>query len=140
MLSSTSPQPFSPNHFNPSHLTIVLRSIVSVPMQCFCFHTEPPFQPCDTRRCFMQVLSQTAHAAMTPARFVHLNRCRHLWKCRAQQMALSLVPSMRPANIVSGMSFRQFFNWKGDLRRCNIFAVLVYASQPQQGQRVKKLT
>ena len=111
-------------------------------MQSFRFHTEPPLQPCDMRRCFMQVLSRAAPAAMTHAhtRCVHLNRCRHLWKCRAQQMALSLVPSMRPANIVSGMSFRQFFDWKGDLRRCDVFAVLVYASKPQQGHRVKKLT
>ena len=49
----------------------------------------------------------------------------HFWKCRAQSMAHSLVPAVRPGSLAQGMSFSQFFEWKRDLRRCDVVGGLV---------------
>lgn len=47
----------------------------------------------------------------------HAASCMHLWRLRAQGISRHLVASMRPVNASQGMSFRQFFEWKNDLRR-----------------------
>ena len=88
----------------------------------------------------MQVL---LHERSLPLCEVTRDCCSHLWKCRALQLAQSLVPSLRGAAVAQSVSFQQFFQWKHGLRRWNrviLMCVFFNVMNSQPGRAAQRRT